>query len=425
MSELNHIAIVGCGPAGLSAALALHDVGFNITLFERFQQPQAVGSGLMLQPTGLAVLEQLGLRARVEQLGQTIGGMLGRVAPGGKIVLDINYHVLAGNLYGVAIHRASLFHVLYGAVLKRGITVETGSDICGLYYHSTNDDDFRAVSLLDERGTRSDQRFDLVVDASGSHSKLVSTMAGQPPRTALAYGALWATVKLEGTDFSRDLLEQRYAGASVMVGVLPCGQLPDNPSEVATLFWSLKSTDYQSILHAGIDRWKQDVNRQWPAVQPLTDQLGSFNDLTHAKYAHQTMRTPFRRKLVFIGDAAHSTSPQLGQGVNMALLDAAALTAALTAGRNGSGSVSSTATDNLTHRLQRYAQARRYHVRLYQVASYLLTPFYQSDSRIMPMLRDALFGPVSKLPYADRLVTALGAGLLTKPVQSIAKIAND
>ena len=48
-----------------------------------------------------------------------------------------------------------------------------------------------------------------------------------------------------------------------------------------------------------------------------------------ATYDHHTLPLPFGRKLVFIGDSAHATSPQLGQGANMALLDVRALTEAL------------------------------------------------------------------------------------------------
>jgi len=107
------IAIIGCGPAGLSAAIALHDKWHEVSLFERFEQAGPVGSGLMLQPTGLAVLERFGLRDEVEAIGQRIDGMLGRIAPNGKIVLDIEYSVLSSEMYGVAIHRAALFHILF------------------------------------------------------------------------------------------------------------------------------------------------------------------------------------------------------------------------------------------------------------------------------------------------------------------------
>ncbi|TIS71130.1 MAG: FAD-dependent oxidoreductase, partial [Mesorhizobium sp.] len=47
------IAIAGAGPAGLAAALYLKRAGHRVTIFERFDEPKPVGSGLILQPTGL------------------------------------------------------------------------------------------------------------------------------------------------------------------------------------------------------------------------------------------------------------------------------------------------------------------------------------------------------------------------------------
>ena len=82
---MHKIAIIGCGPAGLSAAIALHDKGHAVSIFERFEKAGPVGSGLMLQPTGLAVLERFGLRDEVEAIGQRIDGMLGRIAPNGTV----------------------------------------------------------------------------------------------------------------------------------------------------------------------------------------------------------------------------------------------------------------------------------------------------------------------------------------------------
>ncbi len=55
------VAIAGAGPAGLAAALCLHRDGHRVTVFERFSAPHPIGAGLMLQPTGLAVLRELGL----------------------------------------------------------------------------------------------------------------------------------------------------------------------------------------------------------------------------------------------------------------------------------------------------------------------------------------------------------------------------
>ena len=108
-------------------------------------------------------------------------------------------------------------------------------------------------------------------------------------------------------------------------------------------------------------------------------------------------------RLAVIGDAAHSTSPQLGQGINMGLLDAFALAQAL-----------ETRAD-LDKALGAYAAARRWHVRLYQALSLGFTPFYQADGRLRPMVRDHVLGRIARLPGAARLLAATVSGLLLDP----------
>jgi 2-polyprenyl-6-methoxyphenol hydroxylase-like FAD-dependent oxidoreductase len=81
-------------------------------------------------------------------------------------------------------------------------------------------------------------------------------------------------------------------------------------------------------------------------------------------------------------------SPQLGQGVNMALLDALALRDALRA----AGDISTA--------LARYAAARRAHVRIYHLWSRWLTPLFQSERDGWARVRDLVFHPLSRLPGA-------------------------
>ena len=121
------IAIAGCGPCGLAAALLLARQGERVTLFERFAAPQPIGSGLMIQPTGLAVLERLGLAGRIAAEGARIDRLHGLA--GKRVALGGGYAALksGGRLHGIGIHRASLFAALYDAVLASGIVVRTGT----------------------------------------------------------------------------------------------------------------------------------------------------------------------------------------------------------------------------------------------------------------------------------------------------------
>jgi salicylate hydroxylase len=71
------IAIAGCGPAGLAAAPALARSGHRVRLFDQFDEPRPVGSGLMMQPAGLAVLDWLGLGEALRRLARIVSGDIG------------------------------------------------------------------------------------------------------------------------------------------------------------------------------------------------------------------------------------------------------------------------------------------------------------------------------------------------------------
>jgi 2-polyprenyl-6-methoxyphenol hydroxylase-like FAD-dependent oxidoreductase len=53
------IAICGCGIGGISVAILARRIGSSVTLFDQFEVPEPVGSGLVIQPVGLRVLKQL------------------------------------------------------------------------------------------------------------------------------------------------------------------------------------------------------------------------------------------------------------------------------------------------------------------------------------------------------------------------------
>jgi 2-polyprenyl-6-methoxyphenol hydroxylase-like FAD-dependent oxidoreductase len=102
---------------------------------------------------------------------------------------------------------------------------------------------------------------------------------------------------------------------------------------------------------------------------------------------------------VFIGDAAHATSPQLGQGTNLALEDARVLAASVSG------------ASSLAAGLAVFDAARRAHVRYYQRASWALTPFFQSEAAPLGWLRDLGMGAVCRFPPSRRLMLTTLAGV--------------
>jgi salicylate hydroxylase len=382
------IAIAGAGPAGLSAALAVHRAGHRVTLFEQFETPRPLGSGIVLQPPGLAVLDWLGLGDRIRALGARIDRLYGRACDSNRVVLDVRYAAL-GELRGIAVHRGALFNVLLEAVTAGGIVIETGSRIEGL----------QGTTLTLEKGRRAGP-FDLIVDASGARSPLMHLSAARVARNRLEYGAIWASLPWPGAPFDAHALEQRYLRAAVMIGVLPIGCQREGAELQPAFFWSLKTRDFAAWQSRGLDAWKDVVRGYWPQTAGLLDCIVRPEQMVQAIYDHHTLAKPYGEKIDFIGDSAHSTSPQLGQGANMALLDVQALAAALAAHAD------------LSTALPAYAKARRFHVRLYQAMSLLFTPFYQSDSVVPPLARDYLVAMMARIPLVQKLLANIVAGKL-------------
>ncbi len=385
MRRLN-IAICGAGPAGLAAAIALHRAGHMISIYDQFEKPKPLGSGLILQPTGLAVLDWLGLGERMRSLGARIDRLYGKA--GNRVVLDVRYAAL-GSLRGLAVHRAALFNVLHDHLKLNGISVKQNSKI------NTIEGDHIVLNEDEKQGP-----FDLIVDALGSRSPLIAFASGPDYRRSMPYGAVWASLPWPDLGFDDHALEQRYEQAAKMSGVLPIGRQHENAELQTAFFWSLKTADYAAWKSAGLEVWKAEVARLWPETSGLLATITSQDQMTMASYDHHTLALPYGRNMVFIGDSAHSTSPQLGQGANMALLDVMALTQALEQNQN------------LATALTTYAKTRRSHVKLYQALSLVFTPFYQSDSVLLPVARDYLVASLSRLAPIQKLLALIVSGKL-------------
>lgn len=384
------IAIIGAGVAGLAAATLLTRAGHRVVLHERFETSRPLGSGLMLQPTGLAALGRLGIRETTEGLGARIGRLYG-ITDRGATIFDLAYADLAPGAYAVGIHRAALHGELWKAFATSGALLETGRPIVDIESRADG-----RCALYDEQG-RSGASFDLVIDASGARSRFRSKVSPSTARD-FGYGAVWAAVPDIGIADGR--LAQRYVAARIMIGYLPVGRAVAGGPPLAALFWSLKPPAYQQW-RGEFESWRDEIIGLWPELDPVVTGLSGPDDLTLASYVHYTAKTPFKGALALIGDSAHATSPQLGQGANNGLLDAMALTDAL-----------ATCPD-IPSALAAYARIRRAHVRFYQLASQVMTPFFQSDSPILARLRDLSFHRARHLPYLHRQMLRTLAGLKT------------
>lgn len=378
MQDRLRIAIVGYGAAGQAAALFLAAQGHALSVYEQAPVPGPVGAGFLLQPTGLGVLARLGLHERALAQGRRIERLHG-VNRRGRRVMDMRYGDHAPGCFGLGLTRGALFGLLrdaYGDADR----IHTGVCIEAVTADGTS---------LRDRDGRVHGPFDLIVVADGAHSRLREQLPAAQRRreTLYPWGAMWCLLPMRDWPHGGEL-RQRYAGAREMIGLLPVGKRVDHEGEWLTFFFSLPGEQVDAFDAEALRRLRQRVHELWPGAAVLLEGIDTPAQLHRARYRDVVLRHPVHGRLVFLGDAAHAMSPQLGQGVNMALLDAEALADAL----------NECAT--LGDALNDYAKRRRSHLAVYQRASRWLTPLFQSQRDGLAWWRDLAFHPMSRLPFA-------------------------
>ncbi|MEQ8702041.1 MAG: NAD(P)/FAD-dependent oxidoreductase, partial [Bauldia litoralis] len=215
------------------------------------------------------------------------------------------------------------------------------------------------------------------------------------------WGAFWCLVPDPERRWS-GTLHQRYDGPRRMAGILPVGTLPTDPGgpPKVSFFWSVRADGFEAWLERGIGSWHDEMRAYWPDAEPVWGAIRDPAQLARATYRDVVFRSSVAPGLAVIGDAAHAMSPQLGQGANLALVDALFLGEALAGAR----------ADTVDGALRRYDRARRGHVRFYQRASRWLTPMFQSERRFAGLLRDWSFPLVQRLPVLRSEAGAVLAG---------------
>jgi len=374
-----NIAIIGGGTAGAAAALYLARDGHRVVLHERVAAPEALGAGILIQPTGMAVLQDLGLLEGVLHKGARIHQLYG-TSHTGRVVMDLQYTDWRASAFGLGLHRGVLFKALWRAMAAQNIAVRSGVEVTAV------EDSGAAVTLrshAEPLGT-----YDLAVIADGTRSALREALGIRHRTTPYPWGALWAIVPDPQEQF-KGCLRQWYRRAGQMLGVMPTGSGPDNQVPVVSLFWSLRADRLEAWRANGLAAWKRQVADLAPETRALLGHIGRPEQLTWAGYSDVVMRRWHGGRVAVLGDCAHAMSPQLGQGANLALIDAQVLAANLRGLEAGADPGAA---------LAQYSRQRRGQVRYYQRASRWLTPVYQSDGRLIPLLRDGFMHLTCKLP---------------------------
>lgn len=372
------VGIIGTGTAGSAAALFLARAGHRVTLFEEVLAPTSVGAGIVLQPTGQSVLARLALLAPILERGARLDRLRCETTTK-RTIVDLEYAMVDASLYGLGLHRGTLFTTLLEAVKREpNVTLQLGHEIVAIVAEG------ETRRVRDASGNVHGP-FDLVVVANGAASSLENDRPLARRVVPYAWGALW-TIAEDPAQVYRGMLYQVVRHNAVMLGFLPTGSGPDAPTPTVSLYWSLRADRIEAFQKGDFQGWKDEVRGYDVRSGFVLDGIEKPTDLLFARYRDVIMRRFTGHGCVYVGDAAHAMSPQLGQGANLALYDAMVL----------GDAVASEPT--VARALERYDRDRRAHLGFYQFATRWLTPFFQGDLRLFSLFRDVFMPIGAALP---------------------------
>jgi len=371
MADQLNIAVVGCGVAGATAALLLARSGHRVTLFEQSAQVGPVGAGVLLQPSGQRVLKEIGLLDDVIAHAEPIAEIYATTHRHHDLV-RLRYADLHDGCTGYGLHRGDLFTVLHRELLSAGVDLRLNQPVTAFTQ------DAHVIRPMDGDGQPLGE-FDLLIAADGSRSRLRASAHVRQWTMPYKHGAVWVVGR---NDAIRGQLRQVTRSTRELCGLLPMG------GGRCSLFWGLHERDQPALFAGGVSAWREKVVRLLPEAAAMFERIENFADVKFVRYQHVWMSRWNVGRAVFIGDAAHAMSPHLGQGVNLALVDAQHLCKAIDAAADPARAA------------EQYDRQRRGQVRAYAAVTFGLAPFFQSGSALLGLGRDLVLPVLPKIGLA-------------------------
>lgn len=308
--------VIGAGIGGMSAAIALKQVGFETAVFEAVKEMKPVGAAISLWPNGVKCLNALGMNASLRALGGNMAFMAYNDGHSGNTLTRFSLSPLVQQVgeYPYPVARAELQAMLIDTYGRERI--QFGKRVMQVEQTAAG------VTAWFDDGTQVDG--DFLIAADGTHSVIRQYVLGENVERRYAGYVNWNGLITIDESIAPTDQWTTFVGEGKRVSLMP---VSDNrfyfffdvplPKGLAQDRSTLRND-----LKRYFSGWAAPVQRLIERINPQTTNRIEIHDIE-----------PFNRfvkgRVALLGDAAHSTTPDIGQGGCAAMEDAIVLAQSL------------------------------------------------------------------------------------------------
>ncbi|KAF7977762.1 hypothetical protein HWV62_2862 [Athelia sp. TMB] len=316
------VIIAGCGIAGPVLAVFLKSKGYSPVIYERNKRDlDATGLSLMLQPNGLRLLSILpgfdlsAIPSQTADEARFFSWM-----PEAQIPLASSTDFAAGlERFGFqprGVERSELHKLLIEHALKSGIDIKWDQKLVAV----TQGDGEVRVDLETRAGDKSSDTASFVVGCDGLHSGTRSALFGEHQAD------FTGCTQTGGMTLIKDLPKSRSKVTAMSTVYGNGSSMIMYPVSETKISWAITQHEAEEReTWRGMDQEKQEQVKKGPHSEWGFDSEGIVANaqrmVKYGLYDRKELPNWHKDRVVLLGDAAHPTSPHLGQGANQAFED--------------------------------------------------------------------------------------------------------
>lgn len=304
-----NVVIIGAGMGGLTTGIALKKFGHQVRIFEQTEKILPVGAAISLWSNGVKCLNYLGLTEKIAQLGGQmddlayVDGLTGDVMTQFSLLPLIEevgqrpYPVARADLQNMLMDEFGRDQIYLG---KKMVSLEDKAD-------------YVEVHFADGSSTQAD----LLIGADGTHSLTRTYVLGQQVQRRYAGYVNWNGLVEISEDLAPAQQWTTYVGEGKRASLMPVADgkfyfFLDVPLPAGL---DNNRDEYKKLLKQYFVDWCQPVQQLIERLDPQKTNRVEIHDI-------EPFTQFYKGRVVILGDAAHSTTPDIGQGGCQAMEDA-------------------------------------------------------------------------------------------------------